>query len=74
MCFFLGGKYLEKEKGQCESIMRIKKSMRAHAYSIHQHYVSTLLKCFEDTAEKVKGDLFFINSKPYALDYAWHKL
>lgn len=71
---FLGGRFLDKEETQWESIVRIRESRRSHAYSVNQHYISTLLSCFEEAYEQVKHDLFYLHSQPHAVDFAWDKL
>ena len=72
--FFLGGRYIEVEPTQSKSFLQVRKSFRSHAYAINQSYVKTLKSCFEKAYEKMEHDLFLLDSRGKALDYAWEGL
>lgn len=70
--FFLGGNYLEV-KDVSKMFLRVKISLRAHAYVVNRSYLETLQECFGRGYEKVRGDLFLKDSFMGALDIFWHR-
>lgn len=72
--YFLGGKYVEVAPTPHEAFQRVLKSFRAHAYAVRGAYACILKSCFQKAYAAMEGDLFFMNSRGRALDYAWEEL
>ena len=72
--FLLGGLYWDKKPTSWESVVRIRYAKRSHAYCIKHEYITVIKEHFQRAYEQIKKDIFFINSRLYAVDVVWEEL
>ena len=72
--FLLGGLYWDKAPTTWENVTQILYSKRSHAYCIKHEYISVIKEHFQRAYEQIKAEVFFVNSRPYAVDVIWEGL
>lgn len=72
--FMLGGRVKKYERTGFNAIYRVLLADCAHAYCVHQNYISKMLVSFKTSLELMKNDLFSYQSLPHAIDARWREL